>query len=276
MTETQDWVGGIAVVTGCSTGIGLATAVELARAGYRTYATMRDLSKSEALTAIVGRESLPVSTVQLDVDDDGSVAHAFNHIFGESGRVDVLVNNAGIAELGAVEDQSIDAFKRTMETNFFGVVRCIKAVLPSMRVARRGCIVNISSPAGRVVFGGIASYAASKHALEAMSEALAQEVKSLGLRVFLIEPGVVDTEQPKYLTQRNSPPSLYPHEARFHQAVKTALDAQPISPFVVSQRVRHIVESDTEPLRHVIGDRVKAILELRASLTDEAWIELNA
>jgi NAD(P)-dependent dehydrogenase (short-subunit alcohol dehydrogenase family) len=156
----------LALVTGTSSGIGLATAVALARAGRTVIATMRDLNGGLEIRKIAETEKLPVHLIALDVNDDASVREAFGKAVAEHGPIDVLVNNAGIASGGAVEETPLDIFRQVMETNFFGSLRCIKAVVPSMRERREGTIVNVTSIAGRVAMAPQAAYAASKWALE--------------------------------------------------------------------------------------------------------------
>src|SRR5690606_21809678 len=134
--------------TGCSSGIGLSTSVALARSGYTTYATMRDLSKSKLLQSILEKEKLPISIIQLDVTEDKSVARAIKDIIGKSGRIDILVNNAGFGITGAFEDLTVDEIKQQFETNFFGLIRVTQGVLPYMRSQHSGVIVNISSGLG--------------------------------------------------------------------------------------------------------------------------------
>ena len=133
------------LITGSSTGLGLATAVALARAGHDVYATMRNPARSPELQTIARKESLPITILRLDVDRDDSVVQAVRQVLAERGHVDVLVNNAGILAFGAVEDLPLDVFRQAMETNYFGALRCIQAVLPSMRERRSGCIVNVTS-----------------------------------------------------------------------------------------------------------------------------------
>ncbi len=184
----------IAIVTGSSTGIGLATAVTLARGGHTVYATMRNpASGGGEILGITEKETLPLTVLPMDVDDDASVKAAVAQVLAQSGRVDVLVNNAGIGIHGSVEELPVAEFKRAMETNFFGALRCIQAVVPGMRERRHGVIVNVSSVAGRFSSAPQAPYSASKWALEAVSEALAQEVKPFGVRVAIVEPGLIAT-----------------------------------------------------------------------------------
>ena len=266
---------GFAVVTGSSTGIGLATAATLARAGHTVYATMRNpKTGGEELRAIVEREHLPLRIAALDVDSDESVRTAFAKILAEAGRIDVLVNNAGIPGGGAVEETPIAAFRATMETNYFGALRCIQAVLPAMRERRSGCIVNVTSVAGRLSAAPQAAYSSSKFALEAASEALAQEVKAFGVRVAIVEPGVIATA---IFGKVQSPPadSKYPHARRIYELFKTSLE-NPVSPYVVGEKIREIVESGTWKLRHPVGPDAEGFLAFRASMSDEQWVEWGA
>ena len=156
----------IALVTGTSSGIGLATAVTLARSGHTVIATMRNLDGAGGLRNIASAEKLPVTVTALNVDDDASVSHAVGNVLAENGRIDVLVNNAGVGGGGSVEEVPMAVFRQTTETNFFGALRCIKAVIPGMRERRHGCIVNVTSIAGRIAMAPLESYAASKWAFE--------------------------------------------------------------------------------------------------------------
>ena len=265
----------IAVVTGTSTGIGLATAVTLARAGHTVYATMRNpKTGGEELRAIAEREHLRLHIAALDVDSDESVRNPFAKVLAEGGRIDVLVNNAGISGIGPVEENPIAAFRATMETNYFGALRCMQAVLPGMREQRSGCIVNVTSVAGRLSVAPQAAYSASKFALEAASESLAQEVKAFGVRVVIVEPGVIATA----IFGKVPPPpanSNYPHGRRIYELFRVSLE-KPVSPDVVGEKIREIVESGSGKLRHPVGPDVEGFLAWRASMSDEQWIEWGA
>lgn len=161
------------LITGTSSGIGLVTTLELARAGHRVFATMRNVARGTELREIAAREGFPLEILQLNVDSDESVTSCFAAI---TEPLDVLINNAGVECHGSIEELPMDAFVATMDTNYLGAVRCIKAVLPRMRQARRGCIINISSVAGHIAASPLGPYAASKFALECISEVLAGEV----------------------------------------------------------------------------------------------------
>lgn len=204
----------IALITGTSTGIGLATAVTLARGGHTVIATMRNPQGGAAeIRRIAEAEKLPITVLSMDVDDDASVRESVAQALAQSGRIDVLVNNAGVAVHGSVEELPLAEFRRAMETNFFGALRCIQAVVPGMRERRHGCIVNVSSVAGRFSAAPQAAYSASKWALEAASEALAQEMKAFGVRVAIVEPGIIATPIFGKVTP-GTKPSRYPHARR--------------------------------------------------------------
>ena len=265
----------IAVVTGTSTGIGLATAATLARAGQTVYATMRNpQTGGEELRTIVAREHLPIHIAALDVDSDESVRNAFAKILAEAGQIDVLVNNAGISGGTAVEETPIAAFRAIMETNYFGALRCIQAVVPGMRERRSGCIVNVTSVAGRISVAPNAAYSSSKFALEATSEALAQELRAFTVRLAIVEPGVIATP----IFGKVQPPpadSNYPHGRRIAELFRASLE-NPVSPYVVGEKIREIVESGSWKLRYPVGPDAEGFLAWRASMSDEQWVEWGA
>ena len=183
----------VALVTGSSSGIGFETSISLARKGYFTYATMRDLKKADTIKKIVENENLPLKVIELDVDNEDSVENAVKTIIDEKQRIDVLVNNAGWGIWGTAEDVSIEEFKEQFETNFFSVVRMIQKVAPIMRKQGNGDIVNISSIAGRIGFPVSTAYISSKFAIEGLSESLRYELGPFGVDVIIIEPGVIKT-----------------------------------------------------------------------------------
>jgi NAD(P)-dependent dehydrogenase (short-subunit alcohol dehydrogenase family) len=264
----------VAVVTGASTGIGLATAVALGRAGHKVYATMRHPARAPELSEIAVKEKLPIKILPMDVDDDTSVSQAIAEVLTDAGRVDVLVNNAGIQGSGPIEEVPLAEFRRIMETNYFGVLRCIQAVLPGMRKQGDGHIVNVSSVGGRITGLSQGPYCGSKFALEAVSEILAGEVKSFGIRVAIIEPGVIET--PIFGKRRSIPAnSRYPQERRMN-AIFDAGRKDQIPPSVVADKIVEIVQSKTWKLRHPIGPDAQPYLQYRASITDEEWVNLHA
>src|SRR5215210_8873053 len=183
----------VAVVTGSSSGIGLATSLALARNGYLTYATMRNLAKRDSFESIADKQQLPVRVVRLDVTDENSIKSAIESILSEAGRIDLLVNNAGYGLTGAFEDIGIDEIKSQYETNLYGVIRVTQEVLPTMRKQLSGRIINISSGAGRFGYPGGSAYVSSKFALEGLSESMSYELEPFGIKVILVEPGVIKT-----------------------------------------------------------------------------------
>src|SRR5262245_56603391 len=263
----------IALITGTSTGIGLATAVALGHGGHHVYATMRNPHRAPELQTIATQEALPIVILPLDVDDDGSVQRAVAHVLAERGRIDVLVNNAGITPLGPIEERPLTEFRQTMETNFFGALRCIQEVLPHMRGQRSGCIVNVTSVAGRVAQAAQGPYTASKFALEAVREVLAQEMKAFNIRVVIVEPCIIQT--PIFDKIRIPAETRHPQERRLRALFAASL-AHPVSPAVVGEQIRQIVESENWQLRYPIGPDAAAFLAWRAGMSDEAWIDFGA
>jgi NAD(P)-dependent dehydrogenase (short-subunit alcohol dehydrogenase family) len=264
------------LITGTSTGIGFATALELGRAGHTVYATMRNPGRSPHLGEAVARENLPVKIMVMDVDSDSSVADAVNGIHADGGQVDVLVNNAGAGTFGAVEELPLETFRAIMETNYFGALRCIKAVLPEMRERRSGCVINVSSVSGRAANSPLGAYTASKHALEAMSEALAQEVKPFNIRVAIVEPGIIDTP----MARRAEVPldgTKYRQVRRYAELFRASFESEaPRPPSLVAEAIRGIIESGTWQLRHPVGPGSAAAIELRKTMADEEWVERGA
>lgn len=181
----------VALVTGASSGIGRATALLLARSGYRVFATVRSEARAEVLRA--DAEGLPLEILRLDLADEAGATSVVQEVLRRAGRIDVLVNNAGYAKLGAVEDLPRADLRHQFEVNVFGAMQLAREVLPTMRAQRSGRIVNVSSLAGKVSVPLMGAYCASKFALEAFSDALRAEVKPAGVRVVLVEPGPVAT-----------------------------------------------------------------------------------
>jgi NAD(P)-dependent dehydrogenase (short-subunit alcohol dehydrogenase family) len=262
------------LITGTSSGIGFETAILLGRAGHTVYATMRNLERGAALQKVVEKEQLPISILRMDVDFDESVAEATSAIRAQTGCIDVLVNNAGIERAGSIEGLALDDFKATMETNYFGALRAIRAWLPDMRKRESGCIINVTSVAGRISCSPLAPYAASKFALEALSEALAQEVKPFHVRVAIVQPGIIDTPMARRIEDVPTV-AAYPQVRRFGHMFEASLD-KPTPPTIVAEKIREIIESGTQKLRHPVGPDAEAFLAWRASLTDEGWVEWGA
>ena len=183
----------VALVTGSSSGIGFESCIALAKDGYHTFASMRDIKKAGEIEAIAKKENLPIDVIQLDVDNEESIVSAIKQIVSDGGRLDVLVNNAGYGQFGCTEDVSVDDFRKQFETNFFSIVRIIQEVSPIMRNQNSGIIVNISSVIGRMGLPGLPAYISTKYALEGLSECLRYELGQFGIKVTLIEPGAIKT-----------------------------------------------------------------------------------
>jgi NAD(P)-dependent dehydrogenase (short-subunit alcohol dehydrogenase family) len=262
------------LVTGASRGIGKATCLALARAGHRVFGTMRDPAKAPELSAVAAAESLPIIVWSMDVDSDDSVRRGVAAIIAQHGPIDALVNNAGIERRGSIEELALDEFRAVMETNYFGAIRCMQAVLPGMRARGSGCIVNISSVAGRISSSPLGPYAASKFALEAISEAVAQEVKSLGIRVAVVQPGIISTDMAHGIGNEGAA-SIYPHGRRFADLFTASLK-RPTGPELVADTIRTIIESDSPRFHYPVGPDAEPFLAWRASMTDEQWVEWNA
>ena len=260
------------LITGCSRGIGFTTALELARAGHRVFATMRNPGRSPQLADIARKEKLPITIHTMDVTSDASVRACCS---GIPKPIDVLVNNAGIEAHGSVEELPIEAFAAVINTNYLGTVRCIKAVLPQMRDRRSGCIVNISSVSGRIATSPLSAYCASKYAVEAVSEALAGEVKAFGIRVAIVEPGMQDTDMANSIRDASGAGSHYPQPVRFSGLFRAAME-NPVPPQATATVIRDIIESGTWQLRHFSGPDAAPFVEWRASMTDEQWVNWSA
>jgi NAD(P)-dependent dehydrogenase (short-subunit alcohol dehydrogenase family) len=266
----------VAVVTGSSSGIGLAASLALAKNGYLTYATMRNLAKQDSIQSVAEKEHLPVRTVQLDVTDENSVKNAIQSILSESGRIDLLVNNAGYGMTGAFEDIGMDEIKSLYETNVFGVIRVTQAVLPIMRKQGSGRIINISSGAGRIGYPGGSAYVSSKFALEGLSESMAFEVEQFGIKTVLVEPGFIRTNfaenivTAKKAQDPNSPYSQMMMQMKSSSHRRRMIENAPDADLVASV----IVEAATakEPnLRYLAGKDVQQMVAAKKSMSDEEF-----
>jgi NAD(P)-dependent dehydrogenase (short-subunit alcohol dehydrogenase family) len=262
------------LITGTSKGIGFESALAFGRAGYKVHATMRKPAQSPQLAESAARERLPITVSAMDVDSDQSVASAIATIHKEHGPIDVLVNNAGIEGSGSVEELPMGAFRAVMETNYFGALRCIQTLVPHMRQRRSGCIINVSSVAGRIASAPLTPYMASKWALEALSEGLAGEMKTFNVRVAIVEPGIIDTAMARRIGEppHNSP---YQQTKRFAALFEASLK-NPAPPSLVAQKIVEIVKSGTWQLRHPVGPDAAPFLQWRAGMTDEQWVELHS
>jgi len=244
------------LITGTSTGIGFETALTLGRAGHKVYATMRDPVRAPQLGQVAGQEGLPVQIRVMDVDSDSSVKSVIENIYKEEGSLDVLINNAGIERLGAVEEIPLSQYRAVMETNYFGVIRCVQAVAPHMRARKSGCIINVSSVAGRIACTPMTPYVASKWALEALTEGLAQEMKTFNVRVMLVEPGIIETAMSKRIGEPGAN-SAYAQQRRFANLFKATLK-NPAPPTLVADQIREIIEGNSWQLRYPTGPALRS------------------
>jgi NAD(P)-dependent dehydrogenase (short-subunit alcohol dehydrogenase family) len=265
------------LITGTSTGIGLATALHLARRGHRVYATMRDLSRAAELRHAISKEGLPVEVVKLDVTNEASVQAAIEQVLDRDGGIDVLINNAGVAPFNAIELASEAEVRAVFETNVLGPLRTIRATLPCMRRQRSGKIVNISSVAGRVAASCMGIYSASKFALESISESLAREVYPFGIRVLIIEPGIIVTPilDKALESLRRSEESPYEAAARRIRALFAEGQKAGGSPQLVAEVIENALGAAEPKLRYVAGEDAAVLINGRTRMTDEEWIAME-
>ncbi len=265
----------VVLITGCSSGFGKLAALQFARKGDRVFASMRNTSKAGDLEQAKQAEKLQIDVVQLDVTDEESVKNAVRKVIDAAGRIDVLVNNAGIAHHGPLEETDDAELREIFDTNFFGAMNVIRHVAPKMREQRSGTIVNVSSLAGRVPPPFSGTYSASKFALEAASESLHFELHPFGIRVVLIEPGGFETsiEQNRRVARRFTEGSPYLDlEARFTQSLQKlpAADVRG-DPQVVAETICNSVYDEKPKLRYLVGQDAEMIGGLKKQLDDEQF-----
>jgi NAD(P)-dependent dehydrogenase (short-subunit alcohol dehydrogenase family) len=270
----------IALVTGSSSGIGFETSLLLARNGMYTYATMRNLNKSEEILDCTKKDNLPLETLRLDVTDEKSISEAIKKIIAEKGRIDVLINNAGYSLLGPLEHLHIDEIKEEFETNFFGIIKLIQCVLPAMREQRYGKIINISSLAGRIGFPLSSAYVSSKFALEGLTESLRYEVQNFGIHVILIEPGVIKTNfvnnmkvGESVITLQNGNNNNSPYTEMIQKRISAFKPRfeKGSSPSEVAKMVLEAATSDNPKARYLVGQDALKMMEKRKATTDEEF-----
>ena len=260
----------VVVITGTSSGIGFETSLAFAREGYYTYATMRDTSNGDRIKETSQKENLKINVLELDVDKEDSVKIAIKQILDQKQRIDVLVNNAGWGIWGCVEDVSIDEFKALFETNFFGIIRLIQEVGPTMRKKGSGTIVNISSYAGRIGFPVSPAYSSSKFAIEGLSESLRLEMAPFGVNVIIIEPGLVDTNffKPMKMAKKSESDTAYKDVTDKIILRITSKAKLGIHPKEVAKIILEAVKSDKPLPRYSVGGDAAKFLEARRSKTD--------
>jgi len=264
----------VALITGCSSGIGYETALMLGRNGFRTFATMRNTKKSDSLQEIIRKEGLDVSIQQLDVNDNASIENTINNIKNEANRIDVLINNAGFGLVGFFEDLTLDEIRDQFETNFFGVLNITKKIIPIMRLQKSGTIINISSGAGQVGFPGISAYVSTKFAIEGFSESLTYELLPYGIKVVIIEPGVIKTN-----FIRNC--KVSEHSVKKNSTYSTSLDKfqknieimqeHATSPTDVAKVIIQVLGNSEPKQRYIVGNDVAMILEAKKNLSDNEF-----
>jgi NAD(P)-dependent dehydrogenase (short-subunit alcohol dehydrogenase family) len=267
----------VSIVTGSSSGIGLETALMFARNGYVTYATMRTPEKGALIKNAVEKENLPIKVAQLDVTDDKSVKNAIDHITSEDGRIDVLVNNAGYGLVGALEELSIEEIKAQYETNFFGLVRVIQAVLPTMRKQRSGRILNLSSGAGLFGYPGGSAYVSTKFAVEGLSESIAYELEPFGIKVILIEPGFVKTNFANSMLiskKAQDPTSSYSQMMQRIAASSNELAKSGSSAELVANVILDAATNPNPRLRYLVGKDVEAWAASKKSMDESEFFNM--
>lgn len=272
--EEGEEQGKVAIVTGSSSGIGYATSLLLARNRFHTYATMRNIEKSADIQEITNKERLSLQVIQLDVNDDASIRNSIKRIERENERIDVLINNAGYGLVGAFEDLSVEEIKSQFETNFFGVIRLTQQVLPIMRKQKSGTIVNVSSGAGRIGFPGMSAYVSSKFALEGLSESMSYELEPFGIKVVIIEPGVIRTNFKKnsVMSEKSLDNSSISPYSSIIQKIDSSISSiieHATPPEDVAKAILHAITSNNPELRYLVGNDMIMMAETKKSMSDE-------
>lgn len=267
----------VTLITGASTGLGQATALHLARKGHRVFATMRSPERGGApLQDAVTNEGLPITLLPLDVCDPASVHDAVAAALADAGQIDVLVNNAGRGDLGALELATEEQMRGMFDTNVLGPIRVAQAVLPSMRARGSGTIVNISSVAGLIVGPGDGLYAGTKHALEAISEALAIEVLQYGIRVAIIEPGFFATpiiDKAIATATHAAGDGPYANVERRMAGIYMGGKAAAQDPQLVAEAIEHAITTTSPQLRYLVGVDAHVFTTERPKMPDWEYVE---
>ncbi len=268
----------IALITGANSGIGRSAAVDLAAKGWTVYGSMRSLDKGAKLAEMADEAGVSdrVHPVVCDVTDTESVNRAVAEVTADAGRIDVMINNAGIGGNGVVEETAVERYAEVMDVNLHGIVRCVQAVLPQMRERGNGCIVNVGSVAGVIAAVGQAPYVASKWAVEGMTEGLAQEVAGFGIRVVLIEPGLIRTAILAKNTDAANVTGAYDRAYRRLFAFYQAGLADPGHPSEVADVIHEAVTTDEPKLRWTCGWGGPELAANKPKVSDEDWVALGA
>lgn len=264
----------ICLITGTSSGIGFATAVHLARNGYKVYATMRSVEKSGELLKAVESEGLPLEVKRLDVSKADSIKECLDQIFDVDGHIDVLINNAGLSNSCPIENYPEKEHRELFEANYWGPVKLTQNVLPKMRERAGGMVINVSSLLGKIAWANQAAYCASKHAIEAFSESLAQEVAPFGIQVAIIQPGVTASaifENTPVHYDKFSPykPAMRRNGRFYSVGIANSAPATEIAELIL-----HALTTEQPVLRYAAGYGSQAI-RLRTMMTDENFIALG-
>jgi short-subunit dehydrogenase len=273
----------IALVTGSSSGIGYETSLRLARNGIYTYASMRNLSKSEEILGYARKDNLPLKTLRLDITDEESILRAIDKIIVEKNRIDIVVNNAGYSLLGPLEQLDINEIKDEFEINFFGIIKLIQSTLPIMRKQGYGRIINISSLAGRIGFPLSSAYVSSKFALEGLVESLRYEVQPFGIHVTLIEPGVIKTNfvnnikiGKNVITSSNNNNDISPYVEILQKRISAFKPRfeKGSAASKVADMVLEAITSDNSKVRYLVGEDALKMMENRKNATEEEFTRL--
>ena len=263
------------LVTGCSSGIGLATCHVLSRNNFMTYGTVRNLSKATKIQDLINRENLPLKILHLDVNDNQSIKLAVKRITSDTGRLDILINNAGYGMFGPIEEITTQEIKKQFETNFFGTIRVIKSIVPIMRKQGNGIIVNISSMVGRFGVPLNSAYVSSKFAVEGLSEAIAFELEEFGIRVIVIEPGVVKSDFFQNVRVKGTEPN-----SPYHKLMETrvsfldkAMKNSGTSSYDVASTILDALNSKDPKFRYVVGNDATNSIRMRNTLSDRKFME---
>ena len=275
MASANGWASRAVLITGCSSGIGWATAERLAQRGWTVYATARDVE------AVAPLEERGCRLLPLDVTDEGSMRHAVEEVERAEGAVGVLVNNAGYSQSGAVEEVPMEKVRRQFETNVFGLVRMCQLVLPGMRRQGFGRIVNLSSMGGKLTFPGGGFYHATKYAVEAISDALRFEVRGFGVEVVVIEPGLIRTGFAQTAVgsmgeeEANSGPYAG-FEAGVARTTRENYERGPLArlgggPEAVAETIERAISAARPRTRYAVTPSAKLLISARRLLPDRAW-----
>ncbi len=272
----------VVLITGASSGFGRLIAETLARKKFQVFATMRNVNGGNAAAArefheLAERESLRLQILELDVTDDASVERAVNEVTAKCGRIDVLVNNAGFGIMDLAESVTLAQAQRQFDTNFFGVLRMNRAVLPAMKRQGNGLLLHVSSGAGRLAIPGMGLYCASKFAMEALAEVYRYELASLGIDSVVIEPGAYATPIMEKLERGEDPgrKAGYGEMAQIPEKIKAKIGSSRANPQEIAHAVLQIIETPAgqRQLRYRIGPGGPGVQRINA-LTDEIQTQL--